>query len=97
VKSDVEVLQEDLALRFYDCCAAERRLRQLLQGLRCGWPNTPRLRSELPHQWVPFPSTIRVSISTISAADQCLLDLKVIAHILSQSLQRHYRVSFSRS
>jgi hypothetical protein len=32
VKSDDAVFQKNLALRFYDCCAAERRLRQLLQG-----------------------------------------------------------------
>jgi len=39
------VFQEDRALRFYDCCAAERRLRQLLQGRVAASP----LRSELPH------------------------------------------------
>jgi hypothetical protein len=31
VKSGDVVFQEDLALRFYDCCSAERRLCQLLQ------------------------------------------------------------------
>ncbi len=31
VKSDDAVFQEDRKLRFYDCCAAERRLRQLLR------------------------------------------------------------------
>ncbi|KQV11516.1 hypothetical protein ASC74_09235 [Pseudomonas sp. Root329] len=31
VKSDDAVFQEDRKLRFYDCFAAERRLRQLLQ------------------------------------------------------------------
>jgi hypothetical protein len=32
VNSDGAVFQENCILSFYDCCAAERRLRQLLQG-----------------------------------------------------------------
>jgi len=31
VKSGDAVYQKDRKLRFYDCCAAERRLRQLLR------------------------------------------------------------------
>jgi hypothetical protein len=63
VKSGDAVFQEDLALRFYDCCAAERRLRQLLQRNVLPLMDSVYKSATLN----PFPLLARpVSISTLS-------------------------------